>query len=123
MLPNFNNSKMQASITHHGSFGNVVKACYETCEEPVAFVTYATLGSDFLITSFTVHPRASVKEARASGDAIDAALEQEASKHGIKRLLIVLPDRPDKAEEVRTYAIQPLMMRQLPQIAKPFYLN
>ena len=68
MLSTFNTGPIRASLTHHGSnFGNVVSARYGSCEEPVSFVTYATVGSDYIITSFGVHPWASQKEAQLAG--------------------------------------------------------
>ncbi len=107
MLPNFN-SPMQTTITHHGCYGGVVKACYETCEEPVAFVAYSQVGNDFVITSFSVHPLASKKEAEAAGNEIDAVLELEALKHGVRQLLIVPPGK-NTAEFVRDYQVKPFV--------------
>jgi hypothetical protein len=110
MLPNFNNSKMQVSLTHHGCYGGVVAARYDTVEEPVAFVSYATVGSEFVITSFAVHPYTTAKEARLAGDLIDAALELEALKHNVKQLLIVPPGK-STAEFVREYQAKPFVTR------------
>ena len=123
MLSTFNTGPIRASLKYNGSsFGNVVKACYETCEEPVAFVTFATMGSDFVITSFAAHPMSSQKEAQIAGNEINNLLAAEAHKLGIGRLLIVLPHQ-DTAEVIEEYTVKPHMMRQLPPIAKPFYLN
>lgn len=109
MLSTFNTGPLKAHLSHHGCYGGVVKACYETCVEPVSFVSYLTVGTDLVITSFAVHPIASAKEAQLAGDVIDAALEREAFKHGIKRLLMVLPHQ-DTAEVVREYKAQPFVM-------------
>lgn len=105
----FNNSKMQVSLTHHGCHGGVVAARYDTCEEPVAFVAYAMVGSEFVITSFAIHRYTTAKEAQLAGDLIDAALELEALKHGVKQLLIVHPGK-STAEFVRYYQVKPFVM-------------
>ena len=109
MLSQFNKGPLQTSITMHGCYGGVVKARYDTCEEPVAWVSYSQVGTDFVIASFAVHPLASVKEAQLAGDQIDALLEVEALKLGIKRLLLVHPHQ-DTAEEVRTYQVPPFVL-------------
>jgi hypothetical protein len=105
----FNNSQMRVSLTQHGCYGGVVAARYDTCEEPVSFVSYATVGSDFVITSFGVNPLVTAKEAQLAGDLIDAALELEALKHGVKQLLIVYPGK-STAEFVRDYQVKPFVM-------------
>jgi hypothetical protein len=112
-----NNNPLKASLSHHGAW-NVVKACYETCDEPVCFVNVTAVGSDFVITSFSIHPSATAKQAQLAGDVIDAALEVEAHKAGICRLLIVLP-KNDTAEVVRTYELQPFTMRPVSQNTNP----
>lgn len=109
MIPSFNNSPIKAHLTHYGSFGGVVKACYETCEEPIASVTYARVGSDFVITSYTIHPLPPTKEAIRAGNNINRALEAEAHKLGIRRLLMVLPHQ-DTAEVIEEYQVQPFLM-------------
>ena len=106
----FNNSSIKAHLSQHGCYGGVVKACYDTCEESVAFVTYATVGSDFVITKYAVNPLVSVKEAQLAGDEINAVLKQEAFKLGIKRLLIVHPNQ-DTAEVIEEYKLHPAVMR------------
>src|SRR5579863_2753401 len=103
------NNPIKAVLSHHGMFGGVVQARYDTCDEPVCFVTYTPVGSDFVITSFGIHPSCTTKEAQLAGDAIDSVLEAEAHKAGIKRLLIVHPNC-DTAEVVRTYTLQPFAM-------------
>lgn len=118
----FNNSKMRVSLTHHGCYGGVVAARYDTCEEPVAFVAYAMVGSEFVITSFTIHPRATAKEAQLAGDLIDAALELEAMKNGVKQLLIVLPGK-STAEFVRQYQVKPFVMGFGVKANTPVYVN
>ncbi len=118
----FNTSIIKAQLSHHGSFGGVVKACYETCAEPVSFVTYATVGSDFVITSFEVDPRVTEKEAQLAGEVINNVLEVEAHKLGIRRLLIVLPHH-DTAEVIEEYKVKPFVMG-LAVINQPIaYLN
>ena len=109
MLSQFNKGPLQTSITHHGCHGGVVKACYETCEEPVSFVVYSQVGTDFVITSFAVHPLASTKEAHQAGDLINQVLEVEAHKLGIRRLLIVQPHQ-DIAEVIEEYKVKPFVM-------------
>jgi hypothetical protein len=99
-------NKIKTSIHHQGSFGGVVRACYETCEEPICFVTYAQVGQDFVITSFGVSSHATAKETQKAGDEIDRMLEREAGPLGVKRLLLVHPNQ-DTAEVVRTYEVQP----------------
>src|SRR5579863_1123932 len=106
MLNVMNKNPFKTSISHQGSVGGVVTARYENCDEAVCFVAYAVVGTDFIIHSFGVNPRATVKEAQTTGDKIDAVLETEAAKLGIKRLLIVHPNC-DQAEVVRSYQIQP----------------
>jgi hypothetical protein len=105
----FNNSTIKAHLSHHGSFGGVVTACYDTCAEYVAFVNYAAVGSDFVITSFGVNPRVTEKEAHLAGDVINSLLEAEAHKLGIRRLLIVHPHQ-DTAEVIEEYKLQPFVM-------------
>jgi hypothetical protein len=109
MLTLNSNNPIKAELSHHGAFGGMVQARHDKGDEAVCFVTYAAVGTDFVITSFGVNPRATVKEAQLGGDAIDAVLETEAHKAGIKRLLIVHPNR-DTAEVVRSYALQPFTM-------------
>jgi hypothetical protein len=101
-----NNNPIKTSLTHHGSVGGVVQARYENVLEPICWVTFVTVGSDFIITSFGLTPHASAKVAQQAGDEIDKLLERESGPLGIKRLLIVHPNQ-DTAEVVRSYQVQP----------------
>src|SRR6266446_7314240 len=105
----FNNSTIKAELSHHGCYGGVVKACYETCLEPIAFVNYATSGTDFIITKYAVHPLVTAKEAQFAGDVINTVLQAEAYKLGIRRLLIVHPHQ-EAAEVIEEYKVQPFVM-------------
>jgi len=108
-IVNRDNNPIKAHLSHHGCYDGVAKACYETCAEPIAFVNYATVGTDFVITSFAVHPLVTAKEAQLAGDVINSVLEAEAHKLGIRRLLIVLPHQ-DTAEVIEEYKLQPSVM-------------
>jgi len=109
MLSQLNKGPMRVSLTLQGCFGGVVAARYDTCDEPVSLVSYSQLGTDFVITAFSVHPLSSIKEAHLAGDLIDSALELEALKHNVKQLLIVPPGK-STAEFVREYKFNPFVM-------------
>ena len=122
MLSPFNTGPLKAHLSHHGCYGGVVAARYDTCEEPVSFIRYVTVGSDFVITSFGVNPRVNVKEAELAGEVINELLTTEAHKLGIRRLLIVHPHQ-DTAEVIEEYQVQPFVMG-LDVINQPIaYLN
>jgi hypothetical protein len=72
------------------------------------FVAYSQVGSDFVIMKFGHHPSVSEKEVQRAGDLIDAALELEALKNGVKQLLIV-PSGKTTAEFVRDYKVKPFV--------------
>jgi hypothetical protein len=91
MFQLFNKGPIKAHLSHH-SFGEVVKACYETCEEPVAFAHFARSGSDFIIMKYGIHPRLTSSQATEAGNAIDVLLAQEAAKRGVTNLFLVHPD-------------------------------
>lgn len=49
----------------------------------------------WMVNAFCVNPAASSIDARIAGDAIDAELARQAQKHGVSKLLIVVPkDHP-----------------------------
>lgn len=115
-------SNIKVNITHHGMFGGVAEAHYDNVAEAICFVSYVTVGDAFVIMSCGRSPSVTEKEAQTAGDFVDAALEQEAAKLGIKQLLIVYPDT-DTAEVVRTYTPQPFTMGVTHKPVTTHYLN
>lgn len=113
---------IKTNLTHHGSFGGDVQAYRERNGESVCFVTYVAVGCDFVITSYGVSRGTTERDARAGGDEIDHILEQEAQRLGIKRLLIVYANC-DRAEVIRSYALQPFTMRRFDNPHPHQYLN
>jgi hypothetical protein len=78
-------------------------------------VCYAPIETVFMISAFAVAPNVSPEDARLAGDMIDSTIAREAQRHGINKLLLILPkDFPElpegEWEEVRTYT------RKIPQI-------
>jgi hypothetical protein len=104
-----NNSPIKASISPTGPFSGIVKACYETCEEPICALTFVQVGTDFVIISISNHQRASEKDVKRAGDACDVALEVEAKKRDVRNLLIA--HQGLNAEWVREYKNTPSVKR------------
>jgi hypothetical protein len=122
MFSMFNTGPIKTQLSHHGCYGGVVKAFFESCEEPICFVNYSQVDADFVIHKFGVSSSVSAKVAQIAGDEINEVLKKEAAKLGVTRLLIVKPDCSE-AEVIETYKVQPHVLRALPQNTKPFYLN
>jgi hypothetical protein len=116
-----NKGPIGAHLSDHGSFGGVVKACYETCEEPVAWATFARSGTDFIIMTYGIHARLTGSQATEAGNAIDLLLAKEAAKLGVTNLFLVHPD--ETVELVRTYEPCITALTQLPSTTRPTYLN
>lgn len=96
---------IRASISHHASYEGAVTARYDTCLEPVCFITFAQMGDDLIITSLGLHPSLPKQEARRGGDIINEELKREAYRLGVKRLLFVRPNQ-DTAEVIAIYEPQ-----------------
>jgi hypothetical protein len=97
----FDNTPTRTRLTYHGSFGGVVQAFSDTCDEAVSFVNFARSGTDFIIMKFGVNPCVTAKEAQLAGDLIDKVLAYEAARFGVRNLFLV--HSSEVCELVRTY--------------------